>query len=525
MIPRRKKSSSSNRSSDLSDSSVDTSSVDTSPVDDSDPFSSSISRFANYVGNWIFSREGSQVENEERPSQLESRKEDKASFSASLGSVGFETRCFPGNQSDNQIRLGKVADVLEESNPVTEQPLIETSSSPHNQIMNEIKHTVPRYTGPLYKGAGARPGAVTPDPPPKPSMSSESEPTDKTKKSYHKRFNTWHSDTDFNKRPSPGFRGGQRAVVPCMCVNLRVQPHPISGLCSFNSSVDSPPISGSGLWGQDKLFDIFVHPSTMPEIFLYWQNVCTGSILVEITPTNPLPSDPKENKPTTTAPDEQTDAKQDARSISSSEASLVSLLPSSLVVRLCFATRIRLEDGQLITMIKDGCSTEDDEESDTQCVDFSVAVGHVVMSDTVRQQLRIRTCSPVTLQHVKDEWRISYNDRPNLVLQPLNPKHVSVVFTSFCVSLVCTYMHTLRCAQVTYCTNVSLAFLCCNNVPVFPLQKHRGIEIKNLFEEWVKAVSHLSSIGAVLVDKQVVPVYMNEDGEAYTCTSSSQVLH
>ncbi len=517
-MPRQKKSSS-NRSSNLSDSSVDT-----SPVDDSDPFSSSISRFANYVGNWIFSREGSQVENEERPSQLESRKGDKAS-SATLDSVGFETRCFPGNQSGSQIRLGKVADVLEESNPVTEQPLIETSSSPHNQIMNEIKHTVPRYTGPLYKGAGARPGAVTPDPPPKPSMSSESEPTDKTQKSYHKRFNTWHSDTDFNKRPSPGFRGGQRAVVPCMCVNLRVQPHPISGLCSFNSSVDSPPISGSGLWGQDKLFDIFVHPSTMPEIFLYWQNVCTGSILVEITPTNPLPSDPKENKPTTTAPDEQTDAKQDARSISSSEALLVSLLPSSLVVRLCFATRIRLEDGQLITMIKDGCSTEDDEESDTQCVDFSVAVGHVVMSDTVRQQLRIRTCSPVTLQHVKDEWRISYNDRPNLVLQPLNPKHVSVVFTSFCVSLVCTYMHTLRCAQVTYCTNVSLAFLCCNNVPVFPLQKHRGIEIKNLFEEWVKAVSHLSSIGAVLVDKQVVPVYMNEDGEAYTCTSSSQVLH
>ena len=446
VIPRRKKSSSSNRSSNLSDSSVDT-----SPTDDSDPFSSSISRFANYVGNWIFSREGSEVENEERPSKLESRREDKGSFSASLDSVGFETRCFPGKQSGNQIRLGKVADVLEESNPVTEQPLIETSTSPHNQIMNEIKYTVPRYTGPLYKGAGARTGAVTPDPPPMPSMSSESEPTDKTKKSNHKRFNTWHSDTDF-KGHSPGFRGGQRTVVPHMCANLRVQPHPISGLCSFNSSADSPSISDSGLWCQNRLFDIFVHPSTMPEIFLYWQNFSIESILVEIIPTNPLPLDPKENKPTT-ALDEQTDAKQDTRSISSSEASLVSLLPGSLVVRLCFATRIRLENGELRSRIEGGCSAEDNEESDTKCVDFSVAVGHVVMSDTIRQQLRIKTCSPVTLQHVKDEWRISYNDRPNLALQPLKPEHVSVLcMFSFRIGFL---VH-----QLFYCTIVSLAFLC-----------------------------------------------------------------
>ncbi len=52
------------------------------------------------------------------------------------------------------------------------------------------------------------------------------------------------------------------------------------------------------------------------------------------------------------------------------------------------------------------------------------------------------------------------------------------------------------------------------NAPVYHIQKHRSVEIKNRFEEWVKAVSNLSSMGAVLVDKQVVPVYRNEDGEA-----------
>ncbi len=382
-------------------------------MEDSDPdlFGSSISRFASYVGNWIFSREASQAGSEERPSKLEGTKE-KTLVSESLDSVGFETRCFPGT---NQIGLGKVADVLEESDPVMKQPSVE--SSQHQMMMTEIKHKVPCYTGPLYKSSGARPGSNTPDPPPMSSMSSESDPTEKTKKSYHKRFNTWHSGTDF-KNSSPGFRSGKRPVVPHMCVDVRVQPHPITGVYCLNSQSDR------GLWRQDQLFNIFVHPSTIPEIFLYWQSYSTEPILVEIMPTYLPPSDLKESK-SNPAGEDHANTKHDTRSVSS-ETTLASPLPGSLVVRLCFATRIRLLKGVIACRIEDGCCDEQSEDLDTDCIDFRVAVGHVVMSDIVRQQLRIKNCSLVRMLHVKDEWRISYTDQPSVLLQPLKPEHVSL---------------------------------------------------------------------------------------------------
>lgn len=404
---------------------------------DQDQFGSSITRFASIVGNWIFSREGSQADSsEERPSRLEAKKE-KGSFSASLDSVGFETRCFPG--MNQQIGLSKVTDVLEESDPVTAQPLIE-ASSPHKRMMNEIKHKVPRYTGPLYKSSGARPGSNTPDPPPMPSLSSESDPTDRTKKSHHRRFNTWHSGTDF-KANSPGFRGGQRQPVPHMCADVRVQPHPIAGVHFLNSH----PISNSGLWQQDQLFDVFVHPSTIPEIFLHWRTYCTEPILIEIMPTHPPPLDPKESKSNAVV-DDHANPKHDSRSVSSD--TIASLLPSSLVVRLCFATQLKLEKGVLACRIEDGCcSGEQNEEVDTDRIDFRVAVGHVVMSDIVRQQLRVKNCSLVRMLHVKDEWRISHTDRPTVVLQPLKPEHVS-----FCIPMcVCVCMFQVSSVLFIHC--------------------------------------------------------------------------
>lgn len=406
----RRKSSSSNRSSIISDSSVDT-----SPTDDSiDPLSTSsyITQLASNVTKWIFSSNRDDNQEDDRPNRLDYQKKEQ-SVTTSMDSVGFETNKYLGVP---QSGLEKVVD--DSLSPVSEQPLL----TQRLQLNNEIRHKVPRYSGPNYRG-GARPGTSTPDPTicPHPSVSSESEPVDSKRKSGHQR---WYSEGDL-KKSSPIIRGLQRPPAPHMSANVRVQTHPISGICSFNAKLEPASVKSTGYWCQNRLFDIFVHPSTIPEVFTFWQRFSTEPILAEIRPSNPMISDFKESKASTTH-DDFNDSKQDSRSVASTtDVSTVSILPSSLVVRLCFANRVRASPGDLKSWIEDEFAKSEEKRSDVSGVEVVVEVGHVVMSDIARQQLGIKNCSPVRLLHVRDEWRISYNDKPNLSLQPLKPEDVS----------------------------------------------------------------------------------------------------
>ena len=432
--PSRKKSSSSSKSSTTG------SSVDASPSEEeaSDKLNQSLVSFSDlvssYVGNWtqkLFSRESSQVD-DERPSKLELSKE-KASLGASLDSVGFEPQqCFP------KVSLKEVS---RHDYPIQEEGLVTTQpSSPHKQLMGEIKRTVPRYQGSSpHRDVGLH--SSTPDPPPGPSMSSSSDPADKAKKPSHQRYYTWHSSSDFI-RYGNGSRDGRGAgppILPMMSAKVRVQPHEITGTCSRDES----SLSGEESWSQERLFDVFVHPSTIPEVFHYWESLDTQPFPVELVPVKRVTSEPKEIK-TTTVQDDLNELKAESRSVSSTQSSAdppaSSSLPSSLVVRLCFATKLRVQYGELVGVVDDDSpeqeqSDQEEKKETLESLEVPVNVGHVLMSDMVRLQLGIKACSLVRLLHVKDAWRIPYTDKPSLTLQPLRPEHVSV-----CVC-VCVCVH------------------------------------------------------------------------------------
>ena len=100
----------------------------------------------------------------------------------------------------------------------------------------------------------------------------------------------------------------------------------------------------------------------------------------------------------------------------------------SIVLRLCFATMLRIGSG-MREMI-DGVdmsgretprsSARERRFSESEAEEVVVAVGHVLVSDIVRQQLGLRACSLARLRDVREEWRVPYGSKsPVLRLQRL----------------------------------------------------------------------------------------------------------
>ena len=103
---------------------------------------------------------------------------------------------------------------------------------------------------------------------------------------------TWHNESQFRSRspaktkksdPKTLWKLTPYVVTPCMHANLRVQPHPLKGL-RHALKPDYKPLNKtplSDLWSVKRVFDIFVHPSTLPEVYHYLKKKSTsGSFLV-----------------------------------------------------------------------------------------------------------------------------------------------------------------------------------------------------------------------------------------------------
>ena len=94
----------------------------------------------------------------------------------------------------------------------------------------------------------------------------------------HKRTPTWHDESQF-RSPTKTKKSDPKTlrkltpyvVTPRMHANLRVQPHPLKGLRHALKPdyklLNKTPLND--LWSEKRVFDIFVHPSTLPEVYHY----------------------------------------------------------------------------------------------------------------------------------------------------------------------------------------------------------------------------------------------------------------
>lgn len=306
-----------------------------------------------------------------------------------------------------------------------------------DQLNSELKDRF--ATSLCVRGSNLTPEPITSASPQKTSV----EPS-------HKRMATWHNESQFStKSPIKNKRQVKQlqkltpyVSTPRMRANLRVQPHPLKGLRLVLSSAQSEPSNKSldRLWSQRRVFDVFVHPSTLPEVYHYMQKKSTsGSFLVEMAPIPqlnryvPKTSETGSIKPDSTSADGNEDGTAQGGVSSSPEGGL----PASLVVRLCFATRVTVRGDEMLASVSEtsyqqhqeemvvpgvsrGLSVAEEGERVEPRVSVSVRVGQVLMSDLARQQLEIRECSRVKILHVVDSWRMSFVDGIKVVLQPMN---------------------------------------------------------------------------------------------------------
>lgn len=265
---------------------------------------------------------------------------------------------------------------------------------------------------------------LTPEPMTSPRRGNE----DGGDKVSHKRTATWHSESQFTHSPArkttptqPRTRLKPYISTPRMDAYLRVQPHPIRGLRPSGPRTKffkhSDP---QQLWCHKRAFDVYVHPSTLPEIYHYLQKRSTlGAFLVELTPVPQLnkyvqkTTEPAMRYDGTDSVDGEVRGKPDTG------------LPQSLVVRLCFATKVMVDQNGMTAYLSPGHPVEEFTGEKRVTVEVPVMVGQVLMSDLVRQQLEIKACSRVRIKHVQDSWKMSFVDEIKVVLHPLNYDKVS----------------------------------------------------------------------------------------------------
>ena len=269
---------------------------------------------------------------------------------------------------------------------------------------------------------------VTPEP--RPSRSTgliEDEPL----RPAHKR-NLTYSEGDFGTRkspmklqpPRPGRPNRLSPYVntPKMDANVRVQPHAISGHRRSYEKIDMRETEN--LWCLENVFDVFVHPSTLPEVFHYFETSSAGeAFLVELLPV-PLPDKGVTKNQETAGKMDSISDLSERGSTTSSVAKINSGLPSSVVVRLCFATSVVVKDDCMFGTMQDAGIRGSKFSDPSVMLEVGVKVGQVVMSDLLRRQLEVKECSRVRLLYVLDKWRLSSVDTIGVVIHPVSPATV-----------------------------------------------------------------------------------------------------
>ena len=259
---------------------------------------------------------------------------------------------------------------------------------------------------------------LTPEPMTSHSNSSSTKPS-------HKRTATWHSETEFSptkpllsrKKKDPILKNKLSSYIhtPLMSANLRVQPHPIRGLRSRYKQLS---VDFNHLWDHDKILDVYVHPSSLPELYHYLKKISTyKAFLVELTPIPQLNKYVSKSAEVVLKYDGALDTSEGDHA--SKNSKVEKDFPSSLVVRLCFATKITVEKDVMTTCVSEPLQEAIKKEEESSVLKVIVQVGHIVMSDLVRQQLEIKECSRIKLNHVHDRWRMSFVDEIKIVIQPL----------------------------------------------------------------------------------------------------------
>lgn len=280
----------------------------------------------------------------------------------------------------------------------------------------------------------------------------------------HKKTKSWSHPTD------PGFRLKLPKYVetPSMDTFLRVQPHSIWGPDKYSMKDGGQSSHGPPQWDYSRLFDVYVHPSTFPEISNYYHSSTNlGSFLVQVKSANPPkassqsqgnqneihpPQPPQSADPTgsdantITSPISETrlelarlfstiaelsspahDTESDTSDSSSKSATSQPLaFAKTLVLRLCFATKLVSCEDSRVCPLPHPPSSDPGELSESQldCKEvLRVAPGHIVMSHIVQQQLQTGACSLVRVSHVSDEGRLpASKSQVTLHIRPLDMK-------------------------------------------------------------------------------------------------------
>ena len=233
-------------------------------------------------------------------------------------------------------------------------------------------------------------------------------------RSYHERSHTWGSPSDFAVAQSVKRKISEvpKCVnTPGLSAHLRVQPY-------FTADVANEE-SDDGFWIPERAFDVFVHPSSLPEVFLSLEDK-TSAILVDFVPIEspPKPPQSREDQGRLGGQDPDFEIKRvtpilEKQPVGGSEREQKGL-PASLIVRLFFATKVLRKDDKMVALlVSDG--------SNVKSYEIPIEIGHVLVSDLVRHQLGVAMCSGVMLNQVKDEWRIAYKQAPSLRIQPIDP--------------------------------------------------------------------------------------------------------
>ena len=247
----------------------------------------------------------------------------------------------------------------------------------------------------------------------------------------HRRYRSWPSKYGTSNplpRVLPKYSG-----TPKMNAFLRVQPHKL-----HHPSSRIPTLGN--VWGHDRFLDVFVHPSTLPEVYHHLRDCGNDSFLAQLLPVTPPYKEEKQPQELKEAEDEFEETSTAAaifgyitgssgyESISSAEGRGL----TALVVRLCFATKIRCSGSQMREEI---CGLADDKQSQQLegADEILIKVGHIVMSDLVRQQLQFKACSQVRLREAKEEWKLPLAFKPvTITLQTLDQRDVSIEYLLQC---------------------------------------------------------------------------------------------
>ena len=287
---------------------------------------------------------------------------------------------------------------------------------------------------------------VTPEP--RPSRSTGL--IDEQSRPVHKR-NLTYSEGDFGAPSTfslkplplptmPGRTSRLSALVstPPVDANVRVQPHSIVGL---RHSYERISVGDSGkpknLWCLEKAFDVFIHPSTLPELYHYLRTTSSDSYLVELLPVKMNKQKASDNSDMSAVDGSFNPSANQSAEAGGSSGSDPSL-PHSIVVRLCFATSIVVSDSCMYGKTNYLHSPKNHSRKlslgageSLPILEEIVKEGNVVMSDLLRQQLEIHECSRVRLMNVQEKWKMNIADGINITVHFVYPDKVRGVVQSF----------------------------------------------------------------------------------------------